>query len=272
MNRIDVQEEQLNKIKRYEMDALVEVDRLCKKYGIVYSLRCGSLLGAIRHKGFIPWDDDIDICMYRDDYIKFREICKTELNDRFFYQSHETDKEYFHLFDKIRVNGTVFKETYLGKWNIHHGVYIDVFPIDNWLNTPKGEWQYKKFKICRTILYSKYLDTKARSGDKKWQAWLIKFFTFFLSKEYLYRKAEKYAQENNDKDTGYAITFGSGYGKRCAFPTEYYTNVCEADFEDKSFCIPIKYDEVLKQIYGDYMKLPPIEKRFTQHDLLELKL
>ncbi len=118
---------QLRTIQQIETDVLCEVDRICKKHQIKYVLGFGTLIGAVRHQGFIPWDDDVDICMMRKDYERFKDICKTELNPKYFYQSKDTDPEYYHLFDKIRVNGTVFKEDLIAEHDIHHGVYIDIY-------------------------------------------------------------------------------------------------------------------------------------------------
>ena len=122
MNTIKLNEEQLSCLKKIELEMLQEVDRICQKHNLVYTLAYGSLLGAIRHKGFIPWDDDIDIWMPREDYNRFKEICKTELNEKYFYQGNETDKEYFYLFDKLRAN-----DTYLRKLFYLNTKYITVF-------------------------------------------------------------------------------------------------------------------------------------------------
>lgn len=147
---------------------MIELDRICKAYDIKYTLAYGTLIGAIRHRGFIPWDDDIDVFMLREDLLKLREICKTELNERFFYQNHETDKEYYYLFDKIRLNGTIFKETYLSKYNIHHGVYLDIFPVDKLPDDLREiKKQYRRYRIYRTVLNSKYLVLNARHGKKE---------------------------------------------------------------------------------------------------------
>ena len=110
MSIIQLDENQTEALRNKELEILYEIDRVCKKHSITYTLTYGSLLGAIRHKGFIPWDDDVDIAMTREQFECFKEICKCELSDGFFYQCNETDPEYFHLVDKIRINGTVFKE------------------------------------------------------------------------------------------------------------------------------------------------------------------
>lgn len=122
---------ELKAIHSLELEALTVIDQICRRHSIKYTLIDGSLLGAIRHNGFIPWDDDVDIAMLRDDLEKFKLICKTELPSKYFYQDMSTDPEYLYLFDKIRINNTLFKESYLAEYNINHGVFIDIFPVDN---------------------------------------------------------------------------------------------------------------------------------------------
>ena len=120
----------LRLIQEIELDILLEFDRICKKHGLKYQLYSGTLIGAVRHEGFIPWDDDIDVAMPRADYDKFIEL-KDELADDYFFQSYETDPQYINRFGKIRKNGTVFMEKLVQELDMHHGIYIDVFPFDN---------------------------------------------------------------------------------------------------------------------------------------------
>ena len=158
MPKMVLTDTQLRRIQQIETDVLCEVDRICQKHQIKYVLGFGTLIGAVRHQGFIPWDDDVDICMMRKDYERFKDICRTELNPKYFYQSKDTDPEYYHLFDKIRVNGTVFKEDLIAEHDIHHGVYIDIFPMDY---VPDNGFlrclQFWKFHFFRTGLMAKYM-------------------------------------------------------------------------------------------------------------------
>ncbi len=269
MKKIEIGKDDLEKIKSLELEILIELDRICKAYDIKYTLAYGTLIGAIRHRGFIPWDDDIDVFMLREDLLKLREICKTELNERFFYQNHETDKEYYYLFDKIRLNGTIFKETYLSKYNIHHGVYLDIFPVDKLPDDLREiKKQYRRYRIYRTVLNSKYLVLNARHGKKKLAALLIRIATFPFPKELFYRMAEKTAQQNNGKDSKYAGCFEDFY----IGPESYYTELMDWDFENHKFNVPVHYDELLKKMYGDYMTMPQEKDRHAKHDIIELKI
>ena len=121
----------MEELRKVQLEALLEVDRICKKFGITYQLFSGTLLGAIRHKGFIPWDDDIDICMLRNDYDRFIEVCKTELDTTYFLQNYETDKNFIHNITRIRKNNTIALQSACAELDMHHGIFIDIFPMDN---------------------------------------------------------------------------------------------------------------------------------------------
>lgn len=259
-------QEQLAKVQALELEAVLEVDRICKKHNIPYTLAYGTLLGAIRHKGFIPWDDDTDICMLRKDYERFAAVCKTELGSRFFYQSHDTDPEYYYLYDKIRVNGTVFKETFLDGYDIHHGVFVDVFPIDHYC----GKFSAFKYRLYRIILNSKYINIEARSGRKKTFAKIIRTVFGWMPLDSLYEKAERLARKNAEKAADEVI-FGCE-GEKIRFPRKYFEEICLGEFEGNELPIPVHSDEILKIMYGDYMQFPPEEERKTIHDLAEISL
>ena len=176
MEYVNVTQEDKRKIQLLELEILQEVDAICRRHGINYTMGYGSLIGTIRHDGFIPWDDDVDICLLRKDYVRFKEICKKELSSRFFYQSNDTDPEYYLLYDKIRLNGTVFKESHLSSYNIHHGVYIDIFPIDYIPDCRiKQTLQFVCFHFFRSGLMSKYLVMEARGWKKKIIAIFLRF-------------------------------------------------------------------------------------------------
>ena len=273
MEKIRLTTEEMKRLKEIELDLLLELDRICKKHNIRYIIGYGTLIGAIRHKGFIPWDDDVDVCMTRADYIRFRNACKTDLDSRFFYQTHETDENYFYLFDKLRANGTVFREQALKDHRIHHGVYLDIFPVDN---LPDNRFlrkiHYAKYRLCRIALHSKYIDLSTRHGKKKLISIVLRILLVPVSKEFLYNSAEKLAVKYNHEPQRDVCCYTSTYKQKDIFPASYFSDVMDGTFEGHSVLLPSHYDEILRQIYGDYMQLPPEEKRVGCHDLQEIKL
>lgn len=121
----------LQDLHKVEIEILDEIDRICRKNNINYCLVGGTLLGAVRHGGFIPWDDDLDVAMPRNDYEKFIDVCKNELSDDFYLHSIETDKTYWLPFIKIRKKYTIFEEKNIAGLGCKTGIYVDIFPLDD---------------------------------------------------------------------------------------------------------------------------------------------
>ncbi len=273
MKLIELTEEQRNALQQLELSVLIRVDNICKKHNITYWLGYGTLLGCIRHKGFIPWDDDIDICMPRADFERFRLICATELPIGFFYQSHLTDPDYYHLHDKIRINNTLFLESFMYGVNINHGIYFDIFPIDYMADgLISGNLQYYRSRILRAIIYSKFLNPEARVGKKRIAVIVLRSLFKPFSTDKMWKKAERIASKYSNTPQKRIGCFMSPYGKNDFFPTTLLSDFIEKQFEGYSFQIPKEYDKVLSGVYGDYMALPPIDKQRTRHDLLKFSI
>lgn len=273
MKTITVTEEEKLKIQDAELLILGELDRICQKYQIKYIIAYGTLIGAIRHEGFIPWDDDVDVCMLRPDFNRFKEVCKTELGNDFFYQDNDTDPEYYYLIDKIRLNGTVFRENFVSKYNIHHGIYIDIFPVDFIPNNKLlMNIQYYQFHFFRTGLMAKYLDLKARTGKKRILMSMLGVLYRPFNLNFLYRNAIKVATKYNDLESAKVCSFFSPYKKRDIFEKNIFETVIRHIFEKIEVNIPKKYDVYLSKLYGQYMELPPISERITRHSITKLEL
>ena len=134
---------ELERLQKEEIDILNEIVRICDKNNIPYFLAAGTLLGAVRHSGFIPWDDDIDLFMLRDDYNKFIKCAINEINDNYFLQCHDTDKYYYSSFIKVRKNNTLMIEEENENRKIHRGIWVDIFPLDY----VKDDSKILKFKV-----------------------------------------------------------------------------------------------------------------------------
>ena len=255
-------------VQEHALTALCEFDRLCKSHHINYTLAYGTLIGAIRHKGFIPWDDDVDVCVSRYDLLKLRLCANSELNNGFFYQTQSTDKNWYRLYDKIRVDGTVFREIAHENEEIHQGIYIDVFPIDYLPNNKfLSKCQVLLYGFFSTVLSAKYLSLRHLHGFNKLAAVLLRVVFFPLKKKWLYNMAEKIACCSSEGE--YMCSFESAYKE--IFPNTVFEKFIDMDFDKYKFSCVSNYDYWLKTLYGNYWELPPEGKRVTTHALSELK-
>lgn len=244
------------------LDLMLTFDDVCKKHNLTYFLEAGSLLGAIRHKGFIPWDDDVDVLMPRKDYQKFLEL-SNEFVAPYFLQTPYTDKGYFYSFPKIRNSNTTALNQMFCYQNFNHGMWLSIFPIDNW-DVNGGEERYAKIKELN-MDNSTYMRISNPNLSEKDQQRVKKYCgrdPFDTIKE-----LDRIAQECNGYKTEF-VTVGStaviSYSRKLWY-AEDFSSAIEWDFEDFKFPVPVGYDRFLKVMYGDYMKLPPVEDRGLHH-------
>lgn len=242
---------------------LCEFDRVCKALNITYFLYAGTLLGAVRHKGFIPWDDDLDIVMRRVDYIRFMKEAPAVLEQERFFLQQEFSEHFPMFFSKLRLNGTTCLEKYFPKDPlVHQGVYMDIFPCDNAFDSKLG--RYFQF-ACSKIVIAKSLDEEGYDTDSTVKKIIIAI-SRFLPKGLFHRIVL-----GPKKGGTYLHCFLGGASKfsKSVFPDSYFENVCFLPFESAEFPVPERYDAVLKVLYGDYMVIPPVEERkCKEHALL----
>jgi len=253
----------LKKLQKTEFEILLEIVRICEKHNLMYFLIGGTLLGAIRHKGFIPWDDDLDIAMPRKDYTKFLDICKDDLHPNYFLHCTKTDKTYWQPFAKIKKNGTVFEQDAHVAINTHKGIFVDIFPLDNACKQ-KSIVQYFQAlttKSIRTILiYKRGLIIK----KKKIFLRIISFLVSPLPICLMTQIQEKIMRYNTNPQSRFFINLASNYNyTKQTIPKEDYLPPQRVVFEGMLFNAPNNWNYILTRIYGDYMKLPPPEKRST---------
>lgn len=261
-----------NKLHQTEIEILDEFVRICKKYELKYFLYGGTLLGAVRHKGFIPWDDDIDIVMPREDYEKFGEYCKTELNDKYFYQTFATDEGYPMLFAKIRLNNTYVREVKWDNKKIHKGIYIDILPLD--LFPKNGKFKEKILLEKFNVLNSACQVGKCLSNhiiSKILYRWYMLFPNIVLQ-----RKRDKLIRNVcKNENTEWICSFGSHYRpiRKRVLKKEWFEDAgLEMEFEGKMYAVPKGWKEYLIHLFGnDYMKLPPEEERINHFNFYEIK-
>ena len=260
----------LRQLQLSELEILDEFVRVCEKHGLQYYLVGGTLLGAVRHQGFIPWDDDIDVAMPREDYDRFAEISARELAPQYFYQSPETDPYYFLTYAKVRKNGTEVYEERFKAARFHKGVFIDIFPLDF---CPKpGLLCHLLFNVLAVMNYRGQVDSgeayvpyEEISGKIGYA--VLRMFSpkgiVGIRKKLL--KLSKYMSKGS-----HMACYAGAYGYRKeVFPIDWLRAGKELSFEGRMFLAPIAHERLLSRSYGEaYMSLPPEEER-RQHTVIE---
>lgn len=241
---------------------LTKIDAICEEENIPYFLIDGTLLGAIRHEGFIPWDDDVDIAMPRADYERFIQIASEKLGDDYFVQTIDSDPKYhqFYIPLKIRDNHSTLIEVY-GKKH-HEGVYIDVFPFDYLTENREEELKQKKI----TYLFG------VAKGPVQFHTFpsihffariLLQMFGRLAPEKWMVAYIRRAIQKNQQGTPGEEMIYGfempwlNIFKKTDIFPLK------KVKFENVSLNVPNNADAVLKNIFGDYMELPPKDKQLT---------
>ena len=249
-----------------------EFDRVCKKINTPYIAFGGTLLGAIRHKGFIPWDDDMDVAMLRKDYERFLKEAPKEFSDRFFVQEHSTDPDYYQPFIKIRDNETTAIEWIFQKGKYNQGLWLDVFPFDA---LPEKEMSVKDEKTFNTLVMRLMLHyhPPGKTFIKK----LLKPFKHFLyflrypSLEKAYNKLNNLLTKYNDKGYEYGQISWIPTKSSMRFPMSIFDKLTTTEFEGRQMPVSIDAIKMLEIQYGDWQKLPPEDQRHS-HPLYKLDL
>jgi len=258
-------ETRLRKLQLTVLDILKEVDKICKQNNITYYLGEGSLLGAIRHKGFIPWDDDLDILMPRKDYERFLQLAPKVISKDYEIQHSTRIKNYWSPFIKVRFLGeSEFKQQHIAHLTDHNGPLLDIFPLDNVPErfSSKQRKQAMIFKFFRGMLSYKL---RIRH-PKKIKGYIVKFCSYFVSVNKIHKVLDKTFKKYNSDTNNFILNLGSYYSaKKQTVPKEWYGTPRIVPFESMQVPVPKESEKLLTSIYGDYMQLPPEEKRVIKH-------
>ena len=265
----EMSNETLKSLQEGELEILKKFIEVCEILHLRYFLDSGTLLGAIRHEGFIPWDDDIDVTMPRPDYEVFLEKGQQYLGKRYFVQTNITDPEYTNTYAKIRDSETTFIESAVKNRNINHGLYIDIFPYDGYETNRKiRNFLDKKIEALLNIQIMKYYTMPFKQISFKERVMQILsdcLFGSYTLEKVLQRKEKihkryKYEDKEIIKCFSYFSTTNITYDKKT------FGDGIIKKFEKLDVKVPEKFDKYLTIMYGDYKKLPPIEKQKPHHD------
>lgn len=261
----------LSAVQRSLLGFLKEVDRICRKHQIKYFLGGGTLLGAVRHKGFIPWDDDADVMMLREDYEKFLSVLPDELPS--FITNQNTEKANHFAFTKLRLDNTILSTEFTARFdNLHNGVFLDVLAQDK--TAKKGLAQKLHMKMTaqlRWLVLNKWRGTPMNANNK-----IVSFIGDVIKAVFPLKTLEKMQNRMmtryRNKDTGVLYDSMGRNVERGAYPEEWLGEAVYVDFEDTKLPIPKEWDKYLSYLYGDYMEMIPVSERHVSHEIVRIDL
>ncbi len=267
----------MDEIQKKELEILDQIIKVLEKHNLQYYAIGGTCIGAVRHKGFIPWDDDIDIAMPRKDYELFRTAYFKELPPHLKKMDYDNCKSYSLLFTKIHDSKTTFIEVENRKNPERYcGAFVDIMPVD-YVGENEKLFRLTLFFLSYLNLFKRYslksaqIDFGIKSLIKNLIKTAFKFFTIPFKDDFFSSLITRYAIKNNISNPQFAVfTWRIGMRlkkNRVIFPFSYFSGNIDAAFENKTIKIPINYDKYLQQDFGNYMKLPPENERVSLHNI-----
>lgn len=258
--------EQIRELQLIVKEMLLDISAACKEAGLDFYMAEGSLIGAIRHKGFIPWDDDVDIAMPREHYEKFLQVGQKLLGDKYKVQHSTTVENYWSPFIKVRLitDDPKFRQMHIAHLTKDNGPVVDIFPLDN---VPKASSFGQKLNRQLIGLFRGMITRKLgclpHNTLASWGAWVL---SHFFTVRQLHKILDKLHKRYNAPDNAYIVNWASYYGiHKETFPAEAFAKPILVPFEEVEMPVPCGYDTVLRTIYGDYMTPPPEDKRVIKH-------
>ncbi len=261
----------MDRIRELELEILKEVDAICKKNNIHYFLTAGTMLGAVRHKGFIPWDDDVDIGMLPEDYEKFLRVCPESLSVDYGYQTVSTEPTSHYIHDKIRLKNSFFSTKFSDRYNMLNGVYIDIFIYYKTADSEKKQQRHirKLTKIREWLAVCWHI----RPVKKAFRYRIRYKISRHISHAWLDKYYRKVLMKYDRKNTAFRVDGGFNLEKAGAVPDEWFHGTTDAEFCGYTFPILKHYDEFLSHWYSkQYMSLLPITERKSVHSVVRIDL
>ncbi len=258
---------ELNELRQIQLEIMDVVDFFCRTNGIRYYITAGTLIGALRHRGYIPWDDDIDIVMLRDDYERF--IHKFAAFDgRYKVDCFEINRHCTNAYAKVYDDTTIMYQGNEDKNQSPIGINIDVFPLDYVTDNYQDAVDLKnKIKLYDNIITVKNIVRKNRGFKKNISLLFLKvlcsFFSYSWCVKHINHIARQYEMNKQSRYVVNAVIYAKG--EREILEREWFSDALELQFENRKYLAPIGADLYMRRLFGDYMQLPPEDKRVTHH-------
>lgn len=255
----------LRNMQNEELEIMRVIDQFCREYGISYSLYAGTAIGAVRHHGFIPWDDDIDICMTRAELNRFRKCWQQNPVKGYYFENCLDDRYCGIAHTKVHKEDTLFLSEGENESKGHHGIWVDIFPLDK----IQPGWDTRMCYLHALILN---MLTRANvsmgndSGIKIMVRKMLQLLPYPLRKIWIRHEWQWFTEHNEKLKEHYDwASFSALYMFKVRMPEKMMDEFISMTFEKTLFSISKHYDEMLRVCYGDYMKLPPVEERVCKH-------
>ena len=261
------QDNEVKKIQKIQLDMMKNLHAFCVENDIKYTIAYGTLLGAIRHKGFIPWDDDIDIAIPRKDYIKLINLIKEKGIDGCFLADFSTEKNHVYPYVKLYENEPSYVETFTKDLDVHKGLFIDIFPLDKIKKPNSFFMRFRKMLlgVITSAIWSKSGLKFERKGIKRIVNLSNYIFKLF-SKNSLIKIQNKIIYRENKKWEFIAnMSLSEGISHVFYMKEKDFNDLILLDFEDTHLYGPSNWEEILRYWYGDYNVLPPENQRVSKH-------
>ena len=259
-------------LRSLQLGMLREIDRICRKHDIRYFLSGGSMLGAVRHGGYIPWDDDIDVAFLREEYAKFKAVTPAELNDRYSYQSWTSGDGYHYFFDRITAKDTYFASQYSDSYEMPKGISVDIFVYDTVPDSTRAQRRHWKRLMHKRLFMNVRWRNEPRGGGVS--RLISKLLLPILRLKSMDRYSESYDKATRrfeKRRTSTVMAPATDHKWHDCMPREWFAEVVPCRFEDVDTFLPKGYDGFLKNWYGDdYMTMLPLAQQQPYHDYYRL--